>query len=124
MAGRVGDVIQVDPEKGQNYFLNGIAVPSFTPLDELPPASPPPSVSQDRRARVNDFLRKCNDAGSPRRLIRKDIWRAAGHTKGRQFQYWQNSDLKATKSDDQNFRRILEMNPDEFVALVKRMDAV
>jgi hypothetical protein len=71
------------------------------------------------RAAVDAFILKCEQAISPK-VNRKHIWRAAGHTTARQFQFWQASDPKATVQDAQNFRRILAMNPTDFEALLKK----
>jgi hypothetical protein len=118
-AGRAGKEILVDRDTANSYFRDAIAVPcSKRPASQVPP----PSIDIDRRGFVDEFLRKCNSARPPRRLIRQHIWRAAGHKRARQFQYWQNSDPKATKSDDINFRRILRMKPGDFIALLMKQN--
>jgi hypothetical protein len=73
----------------------------------------------DRRPIVDAFILKCSGELSLK-VNRKHIWRAAGHSTARQFQFWQACDPKATAQDDQNFRRILAMNPTEFEALLKK----
>jgi len=74
----------------------------------------------DRRAQVDHFLLKCNqEEGLKEQLIRKHIWRGAGHKKPRQFQYWQAGSEKASNEDDRNFCRILAMKPAAFMALLK-----
>jgi hypothetical protein len=75
------------------------------------------------RATVNTFILKCQQELSLK-VNRKHIWRAAGHTTARQFQFWQASDPKATAQDDQNFRRILAMNPTDFQALLKKKNII
>ena len=77
----------------------------------------------DRRAAVDAFLRACNQESNLETvLIRKHIWLAVKHANGRQFQYWQSCNPKATGQNDQDFRRILAMNPVDFVSLVKKMN--
>lgn len=71
-----------------------------------------------RREAVDAFLRKCKQE-TPVHVTRGHIWRLAGHQTPRQFQFWQASDPKATTQDDQNFRRILGMNSQAFVDLLK-----
>ena len=76
----------------------------------------------ERRALIVDaFLQRCNervDGGT--KVIRKHIWGAIGHQQPRQFQYWQADDVQATEEDDQNFRRILSMEPSDFIAILKQ----
>jgi hypothetical protein len=77
------------------------------------------SESRDLHAMVDAFLRRCNEQSKLKvNLIRKHICLAVGHKKPRQFQYWQAQSKKASKADDKNFRRILAMTPDEFVAVL------
>jgi hypothetical protein len=73
----------------------------------------------DRRAAIDAFILKCKQ-GTSMRATRTHIWRAAGHSTPRQFQFWQASDPKATAQDDQNFRRILAMSPTDFETLLKK----
>jgi hypothetical protein len=77
-----------------------------------------------RREAVDAFIAKCNRE-TPLRVTKTHIWRAAGHAKPRQFQYWQagqdrlpGASRGATESDDRNFRRIISLAPTEFVALL------
>ena len=78
-------------------------------------------TSEHRALIVDAFLLRCNervDAGT--KVIRKHIWGAIGHRQPRQFQYWQAGDGQATEEDDQNFRRILSMEPSDFIAILKQ----
>jgi hypothetical protein len=72
-----------------------------------------------RRERVNDFLGRCNRL-SDTRVIRKHIWQLIGHSKGRQFEYWQKSDPKATAEDERNFERVLKMDPGDFLDQIRK----
>lgn len=75
----------------------------------------------DRTKMVDDFLLQCNlESAAGRKVLRKHIWLAVGHTHARQFQYWQERNDKATEEDDRSFRRILRMPPPEFIALLKK----
>lgn len=76
-----------------------------------------------RRAAVDAFILKCTQ-GTRLKATRTHIWRMAGHSGPRQFQFWQASDPKATAQDDQNFRRILAMDPTDFEALLKKKGIV
>ena len=72
-------------------------------------------------AEVEAFLLHCDQSGvAGIKLIKKHIWLAAGHHNPRQFQYWQAGSDRATAQDDRNFRRILAMNPGDFVGLLKQ----
>ena len=80
----------------------------------------------DRRTLVEAFLRKCAQE-IPLKVTRTHIWRAVGHTKPRQFQYWQSGQDRlpgttrgATEEDDRNFRRVLAMAPADFAELLKK----
>jgi hypothetical protein len=79
-------------------------------LDKQPPAD-------DRRASVDAFLARCNEH-SKTRIRRKHIWLSVGHSKPRQFEYWQASSPKATAEDETNFERVLKMAPTAFLALL------
>jgi hypothetical protein len=68
---------------------------------------------------VDEFLRRCTQE-TKLKATRKHIWQVALHGSPRQFQYWQASSPKATKQDDLNFRRILEMKPTDFETLLKK----
>lgn len=86
-------------------------------------SSSPADQGVDRRAEVDAFLMKCEKESSMR-ITRTHIWQAAGHRTARQFQFWQNSDPKATTQDDQNFRRIVAMTADEFLDLLKKQKII
>jgi hypothetical protein len=89
------------------------------PLDTTKAQENPP----DRPALIDAFILKCRKETSLK-ATRTQIWRAVGHKTPRQFQYWQASDPKATAQDDQNFRRILAMEPTDFVELLKKLGIV
>jgi hypothetical protein len=79
----------------------------------------------NRRAEVDDFLNRCNKVARVK-IKRAHIWRAAKHAKARQFQYWQAGQDRlprktrgATAEDELNFRRILAMNPADFIELLE-----
>jgi hypothetical protein len=72
-----------------------------------------------RSSEVDDFLRRCNDS-SPTRIRRNHIWKSVGHSKGRQFEYWQSCNEKATGEDDLNFNRIIRMKPEDFVEILRK----
>lgn len=72
-----------------------------------------------RREAVDAFILKCWQEKS-RKVTRKHIWSLAGHQGPRQFQFWQASDPKATRQDDENFRRLIKMNPQAFADLMKK----
>ena len=78
----------------------------------------PNSDKMDRRAAVDSFLSSCEQE-TQLKVRKKYIWLAAGHKTARQFQYWQAGNNRATRQDDQNFRRILAMNPSDFLSLLK-----
>lgn len=90
------------------------------------------SPTSDRNAVIDAFLAKCNaDLGAEPRIIKKHIWQAAGHTHPRQFQYWQAGEDRApennrgaTEQDERNFRRILNMSPEDFRVLLRKMKLV
>jgi hypothetical protein len=77
-------------------------------------------LGADRTKMVDDFLDQCNrESARGFKVIRKHIWRAAGHAHARQFQYWQARSDKTTDEDHRTFRRILCMPPAAFIALLK-----
>ena len=84
-------------------------------------ATPAPVVtSLTRRARVDDFLTRCNrEYTGPDKLIRKDIWTLV-HQTPTQFERWQREDKKATDADRRNYGRILAMTPHDFIEAVTK----
>jgi hypothetical protein len=93
--------------------------PPDAPNGQLSSADPAPREKGERREQVNKFLEECN-ANSRVRVFRHHIWRLAGHSTARQFEYWQSSGAKATPEDDRNFNRILQMTPADFIVALKR----
>jgi hypothetical protein len=87
------------------------------------PTAPAVEQTKDRRAAIDAFILKSKQETSLK-VTRTSIWRAAGHSTARQFQFWQASDPKATAQDDKNFRRILAMNPADFEALLKKKSII
>lgn len=83
------------------------------------PSVPSDSQLTSRRDQVDTFLLRCVQE-TQLKAIRTHLWRAVGHNTPRQFQFWQRNDPRATAADDQNFRRILNMNPTDFVRLLKQ----
>jgi hypothetical protein len=71
------------------------------------------SPNKARPQQVEAFIRRVWEE-TGKKITRKHIWRALGHSSARQFQYWQSGSKRATKSDDRNFTRILGMKPSDF----------
>ena len=93
--------------------------PATRPDGSATPA--PVATPPTRRARVDDFLTRCNrEYTGSGELRRKDIWTLARHKTGRQFQYWQKKDARATKADHEAFERILATCPRDFAAAVAK----
>lgn len=76
--------------------------------------------SAGRRCAIDAFLNACNHEGPPRKLLRSDIWKAAGYKDARSFEYWQGMKDRATRSSDENIRRILAMPATKFLALLRK----
>ncbi len=73
-----------------------------------------------RRAAVDEFLLRCNqEPDLSTKVLRKHIWKAVGHSRPRQFQYWQNGSDKATDADEKNFSRIVCGPPAKFIGILK-----
>jgi hypothetical protein len=113
-----------------HHLLSGIPPPTAIPIvvgdsltltDATAPASTQEISAEKctRSAEVDAFLTRCNDV-STIRIIRRHIWLAVGHTKPRQFEYWQGCKPKATDTDNENFARVLAMDPGGFIALLTR----
>lgn len=88
------------------------------------PSSAEQPIGAERRELVTAFLAACNQV-SQSKIHKAHIWRSVGHTKARQFEYWQagqdrapGTNRGATLQDDRNFRRILATEPETFVAQV------
>ena len=85
-----------------------------TPPDGSATQAPVATLSTPR-ARVEDFLARCNreypDLG---KLTKRDIWTLV-HQTPTQFQRWQREDKQATKADNRNYGRILAMTSHGFI---------
>lgn len=66
-----------------------------------------------RRARVDSFLRTMGDT-IPRRVIRADIWRLAGHGEATMFERWQRG-AYVSPGTASKFEKVLRMNPETFI---------
>jgi hypothetical protein len=93
------------------------ATPPTAEGEQLPLA--PLTVTEQRKKQVDEFLERCNQI-SGTRIFRRHIWRHIGHKTSRQFEYWQKCDPKASSTDDRNFDRVLDTNPADFIASLKR----
>jgi hypothetical protein len=71
----------------------------------------------DVRSEVDAFVVRCNGI-TDLRILKRHVWLAVGHKSARQFEYWQAGDAKASKEDNRNFRRVLAMKPEAFIALL------
>jgi hypothetical protein len=103
----------------QAVRLGGLHFGLFRRASTLAGSLPTSDGKTARRQQVETFVRECN-AISTTPIYRNHIWRSVGHSKGRQFEYWQACSPKATDEDNQNFSRVLNMAPQKFVALVSR----
>jgi hypothetical protein len=81
-------------------------------------AAEPEWAGTDRAQQVMDFLGRCNELEVSRKIRKNDIWRYASHRQPRQFQLWQRGE--GTMADEQNFSRILAMQPSEFIAALQK----
>ncbi len=71
------------------------------------------------RFKVQQFLIHCNQV-SKDRILKNHIWKLVGHTKARQFEFFQAEDkVKATDADRRNFTRVLNMEPAKFVETLR-----
>ncbi len=87
-------------------------------LNETPTQS---EAEENPRAVVDAFLVQCNrEPNLSAKVIRKHIWRSVGHKNGRQFQYWQAESAEATESDRQNFQRVIDMAPRDFISILTK----
>ena len=92
--------------------------PATRPDGSATPA--PVATPLTRRARVDDFLTRCNrEDTDPDKLNRKDIWTLV-HQTPTQFLRWQREDQEATDTDRKNFERILAMTPHDFIETVTK----
>ena len=87
--------------------------PATRPDGSATPA--PVATPPTRRARVDDFLARCNrEYTGSKKLNRTDVWTLV-HQTPTQFYRWQREAQEATDTDRKNFERILAMTPHEFI---------
>ena len=76
------------------------------------------SLATPPRALIDAFIVRLSEAG--RKISRKDIWTAAGYKGATEFQRFQRSDTRKTKSAAKAFDRILNMGTVDFIALLDK----
>ena len=75
----------------------------------------------DQRAVIDAFIGKLAEAG--RKITRKDIWTAAGYEGATEFERFQRSDVRTTRSAAAAFNRVLNMEPKDFIQLLEKKSA-
>lgn len=71
----------------------------------------------NRRALIDTFISDVMSAGQ--RITRKQIWTVAGYTNATEFERFQRGDARTTQSAKDNFTRVLNMKPEEFIQGLK-----
>lgn len=74
-------------------------------------------VSDQNRARVEAFIVKMAAGGS--KITRTNIWTVAGYTNRTEFERFQ-SGKRCTLTAQANFNRVLSMNPEDFVSVLRK----
>lgn len=108
---------------GSRTMGNATAVPIRAGNENSTETLPPTSLANerwDRRSQVDDFLKRCNAVSLNSKVLRRHIWLSVGHSKPRQFEYWQSGSAKTTAEDERNFQRIMQTVPEEFVDLLRK----
>jgi hypothetical protein len=72
----------------------------------------------DWRAAIDAFIFKLAEAG--REITRKDIWIAAGYKDATEFERFQRSDPRTTRSAAAAFNRVLALQPTSFIELLDK----
>ena len=68
------------------------------------------AVSSERRGLVDSYIEEVLKS-TKKRITRTDIWKAAGYRTRTEFERWERNDKRATKTANQNIRRILTEKP-------------
>lgn len=72
----------------------------------------------DRRAAIDGFISKVGEAG--RKITRKDIWTVANYKDRTEFERFQRGDTRTTQSAAENFKRVLNMKPEDFIRALEK----
>jgi hypothetical protein len=67
-------------------------------------------IALKRRAQVDDHIEDVS-RGKKKRLLRSDIWKAAGYSSATEFERWQRNDPRSSKANDRSFVRVLTERP-------------
>ena len=75
--------------------------------------------SDERRELINSFISKVErDTG--RKINRTDVWTVAGYKDATEFERFQRNDTRTTDAATLAFRRVLDMEPREFIDLLDK----
>jgi hypothetical protein len=90
-------------------------------MEHVAPAEEPQAgPGRGRRRDVEAFMAQVFRA-TGRRILKKDIWTAAGYSDRTEFERFQRGDARTTASAAANFERVLKMEPKLFVELLDRL---
>jgi hypothetical protein len=67
-------------------------------------------IAAERRARVDVYIDEVFRV-KKKRILRTDIWKAAGYKEATVFEQWQRNDRRISKSGDRSFTRVLTEKP-------------
>ena len=75
--------------------------------------------SETRRALVEAFICKMSEHGQ--RVKRKDIWTVAGYREATEFERYQRGSSRTGVSAADNFERVLNMQPEDFLKTLEKL---
>jgi hypothetical protein len=107
-------------------FVQGRLARAFWLNKDRNVPAPVPGAELERvetrtRRVIDQFILTVGAAG--RRISRKDIWTVAGYKERTEFERFQREDSRLTDSARNNFTRTLNMLPEAFIAILKKIES-
>ena len=72
------------------------------------------------KIRIEAFIQTLQESGH--KITKKDIWRVAGYADPTEFERFQRGAERATTTSEVNFGRVLNMTPETFMAVLKKIE--
>jgi hypothetical protein len=114
----VGNILDAETADWKSQLLDARSSEDMPTSGSVTP-QPVPATKSERRALVDEFITAVSKS-TGRTIKRKDIWTAAGYSNATEFERFQRNAMRTTSSALDNFSRVLNMKPEDFLRLLDK----